>query len=107
MNIREDLEERQKNIKQADNTHPREFANGPFIRSLFNVSEQISSTSQQVVHLTGSVRKVNESLGNLTKEINNFNQATTQLTTKANKLIWWYVILTGVIATATIISIFI
>lgn len=81
----QEIEEWQKDIKQAEGIHPNSFANGPIVRSLF---------------------RVNVLLESITEEIKNFNETTSGLTKKANKLIWWYVILTGVIAIVTIVNIF-
>ena len=49
---------------------------------------------------------IGKALLELTDTIREFNLTTTQLTQKANSLIRWYVILTAVIAVATIAALF-
>jgi len=102
----QEFEEWKTDISGAENTHPNSFANGPFLKALFRVSQEIDSTSQMISYLKRQVYQVSVSLDNLTKEIQDFSKVTTELSGKANKLIWWYVILTAVIAGATIINLF-
>lgn len=62
--------------------------------------------SQSAIDINNSLKNLNDSISNLGEKISNFSQKTTNLSQTANKLIWWYVILTGVIAVAMIIQIF-
>ena len=45
-------------------------------------------------------------LNGLNQKISEFSDSTTHLSKKANKLIFWYVALTAVIAVATVVNIF-
>lgn len=49
---------------------------------------------------------LNKSIKELNQHIADFNEKSTELGRKANKLILWYVVLTGVIALATVVSLF-
>lgn len=63
--------------------------------------------SQSAIDINSSLQNLNNSITDLNERISNFSRETTNLSQTANKLIKWYVILTGVIAIAMIMSIFI
>lgn len=102
MATKEELEEWGKDKKIAEGTHPNAFANGPFIRSLFKVSQNIDVVGQFLGRLTSITEKINSSLNELQQTIKESNQNSKKL---SNKLLWLNVVLTiatvvGAIATA-------
>jgi hypothetical protein len=102
----QDLEEWKRDIKLAENTHPNSFANAPFIRSFFKVSQNIDIVGQFIARLTGSAREIDDSLKALNIVIKASNENANKL---ANKLFWLNVILTAATvigAVATVMLIF-
>jgi len=62
--------------------------------------------SQSAVDIKFSLDNLNNNIVNLDEKISNFSRETTNLSETANRLIWWYIFFTAVIAVATVISIF-
>ena len=93
----EELNEWKKDVNLADKTHPNSFANGPFLRSLFKVSQNIDTTGQFLGRLSGTAHEINISLSGLKKVIEDSNNVSGYL---AKKVFWLNVVL----AIATIIG---
>ncbi|MFA6601621.1 MAG: hypothetical protein WCT02_02045 [Candidatus Paceibacterota bacterium] len=77
-----DMNEWKKDIGEAEHSYPH-FANGPFIRALFKSAQEISSVSQHVMRLSGSVDKSNE---HLTVLNTNLKQAATSSDKHSNAM---------------------
>jgi|SRR5581483_2377198 len=88
---KEEFEEWQRDIGIAQQTHPNAFANGPFIRSLFKVSQNIDIAGQNVGHLTRATDQISISLVNFKKVVEQNNRNTENL---SRKLYWLNVVLT-------------
>ena len=77
-----------------------------------NLKDKINSASnftnraisQLTIDLKNGTDNLNNSIGELKQVISDFSNETTKLSNKANILIWWYVVLTGIIAMAAILS---
>ncbi|MDR3547754.1 MAG: hypothetical protein P4M11_05730 [Candidatus Pacebacteria bacterium] len=102
----EELQDWQKDIQEATQTHPNAFANGPFLRAIFRATQQISVVEQRLVSLTKAVRDTNDSMIRFTEIIEKSIESSNKL---ASKLFWLNVVLalaTGIGAIATAIIAF-
>lgn len=89
MFTKEELETWDQDNKRAENTHPRAFANGPFVRSLFRTSQYISGVAQQIVWLTKGIEKLN-------RNIEKTNESSNKLAKALNKITLAGVIIAGI-----------
>ena len=82
------------------------------VEEIKNLKDQINrasnftnrAISQLTVDLKNGTDNLNNSIGELKQVISDFSNETTKLSNKANTLIWWYVVLTGIIAMTAILS---
>lgn len=86
MLIKEELEEWQQDIRRAENTPDSHFANGPFIKSLFKTSQNISGVGQQIIYLSDAVNSIKTVLNTASENIKSSSESSTQLTKALNKL---------------------
>jgi len=66
-----------------------------------NLNSGLSGATQQLIQESGAFE---QQLRELNENIKEFSNSTSRLSSKANRLIWWYVILTFFIAVATILN---
>ncbi len=95
MIIKEELEEWRQDIKIAGNTPSSHFANGPFLRSLFKVSQNIDVVGQHIGHLSSATREVKNSLSRASEDIRNSNSQIERLQ-KAGAWLTAVIVLTGI-----------
>ena len=103
---REEIDGWQKDIHKAEQTHPNSFANAPFIRSFFKISQNMDVVGQYIGHLTSATRGINSSLENFKKVVEENNRNTENL---SKKIFWLNVVLalaTLLGAAATILLVF-
>ena len=97
-------------IKRAESDAKSGKSTSVIIRAAQKVTNGISNLTANIDRLgreiERSARDLNSNVNGLNQKISEFSDSTTHLSKKANKLIFWYVALTAVIAVATVVNIF-
>ena len=72
-------------IKKAENTHPREFANAPFVRSFFRVSVHIINVGTHISYLGNKIERVDKTLNTTSENIKEINDSLNNASDKINR----------------------
>ncbi len=93
----EESQDWQRDIGEAQQTHPNAFANGPFVKSLFRTAQQLSIVEQRLVSLAKAVRDSGDSL----QKFVSIAERAVESSDKLGRRLFW---LNVVLASATVVG---